>query len=169
MKFLKYRTAAIQGKKLFFPVISILAVVLILLVLLSISTYKHLNRGQLRMEESLFRDGQIILKSLEVSFRNGMMGMMGGVDNIQEIMASIATLSDIHFVALLDQQGTILAHNEKRLIGTSFPQKKKLQQLTGQTGPKSWFGKEGEFIIGKRVEPFPSIGMGEGGADSMSV
>jgi two-component system, NtrC family, sensor histidine kinase HydH len=157
MIFFKHRATAHQGKKLFFPIISILMVVLTLLVLLSISTYRHLNRGQLRMEEALFRDGQIILKSLEASFRTGMMDMMGGVGNTQGIMTSFATLSEIHFVALLDQQGTILAHNEERLIGTSFPQKGKLQQLTKQAGPKSWFGKEGEFIVVKRMEPFPTM------------
>lgn len=114
------------------------------------------------MEESLFRDGQIILKSLEVSFHTGMMGMMIRNDNLQEIMTSVATLADIRFVALLDQQGLIIAHNEERLVGTPFPQKEKLRQVTRQEVPKSWFGDKGEFIVVKKMEPFPSPGRGEG-------
>ncbi|MFH0787545.1 MAG: hypothetical protein V2B13_08000, partial [Pseudomonadota bacterium] len=115
------------------------------------------------MEESLFRDGQIILKSLEVSFHTGMMGMMSRTDNLQEIMTSVATLADIRFVALLDQQGSILAHNEERLVGTPFPQKEKLRRVTNQEVLKSWFGDKGEFIVVKKMELFPSPGMGEGG------
>ncbi len=167
MKFLNHKVTSVRGKRLFFPIISILAVVLTLLVLLSISTYRHFNRGQLRMEESLFRDGQIILKSFEASFRTGMMGMMGRTGNLQEIMNSVATLSDIHFVALVDQQGIILAHSDEHLVGTPFPEKEKLGRLPGQEGPKSWFGKKGEFIVVKRMEPFTSMGMREGGIGGM--
>lgn len=166
MKFLKPKSISAHGKRLFIPIFSILAVVLTLLVLLSISTYRHFNRGQLRMEQSLYRDGQIILKSFETSFRTGMMGMMGRADTLQEIMNSVATLSDIHFVALLDDQGIILAHSDEHLVGTPFPQKEKLGRLTGQEGPKSWFGKKREFIVVKKMEPFPSMGMGGGMADS---
>ena len=129
MKFQNHKITSVRGKRLFFPIISILAVVLTLLVLLSISTYRHFNRGQLRMEESLYRDGQIILKSFETSYRTGMIGMMGRENNLQEIMNSVASLSDIHFVALLDQQGIILAHSDEHLVGTPFPDKQKLDQL----------------------------------------
>jgi two-component system, NtrC family, sensor histidine kinase HydH len=151
-----------QGKGLYFPLLSIIAVVLTLLVLLSISTYRHLHGSQVKMKESLLSDGQIILKSIDVSFRPGMMAMMGRLDNLQEIMDSIATLSDIRFVALLDRQGVILAASNRRLIGSSFPQKEKLRQLSGKAGYQSWFGKAGEFIVIKKLEPFRFRGMGMG-------
>lgn len=167
MKFLNLRGPSIQGKKLFFPLISILAVVLTLIILLSISTYRHLNRGQQRMEESLFRDGQIILKSFETFFRTGMMGMMGQTANLQEILNSVAALADIRFVALLDQQGSILAHNDERLVGTTFEQKEKLAQRIGTEGTKSWFEEKEGFIVAKKMEPFSYRGMGEGRADGM--
>ncbi len=167
MKFYNKKVSSPQGKKLFFPIISILAVVVTLLVILGISTYRHLNRAQMRMEESLFRDGQIILKSLEISFRTGMMGMMGRLDNLQDIMSSITTLSDIRYVALLDQNGLILAHSEERLVGTSFPQKEKFRAMTTGNGPKSWFGEKGEFVVLKRLEPFPYPGMNGPGMSGM--
>lgn len=167
MKFLQYKIPPIQGKKLFFPVFSILAVVITLLILLSISTYRHLHQYQFRMEEALERDGKIILKSLEASFRTGMMSMMGRNENLQEIMISIANLADIRFVALVDQQGIILAHNDERLIGTPFLQKKKISQITGQDGAKSWFGDKGVFLVAKKMEPLPVTGQDGGMAGHM--
>ncbi len=167
MKIFTQKTMSIGGKKLFFPLISIIAIVLTLFILLSISTYRHLHQGQIRMEESLFRDGQIILKSLEVSFHTGMMGMMGRTDNLQEIMNSIATIADIHFVALVDREGMIIAHSDERLVGTLFPQREKLRQLTGQEAPISWFDQEGEFIVLKKMEPFSSMGMGGNAGNNM--
>jgi two-component system sensor histidine kinase HydH len=120
-----------------------------------------------RLEESLFRDGQIILKSLEASFGTGMMGMMGRTDNLQEIMTSIATLSDIRFVALVDPQGIILAHNNPRLVGTVFPQKERLQPLNGREGTNSWFDRKGAFVVVKKLEPFLSLGMSEKAPNTM--
>ncbi len=167
MKIFTQKTMSIGSKKLFFPLISIIAIVLALFILLSISTYRHLHQSQIRMKESLFRDGQIILKSLEVSFRTGMMGMMGRTDNLQAIMNSIATIADIHFVALVDREGMIIAHNDERLVGTLFPQREKIRQLTGQKGLISWFEKEGEFIVIKKMEPFHFMGLRGNAENSM--
>jgi len=151
MKIFKFKNLTAQGKPLLFPVFSILAVVATLLILLGISTYRHLHQYQFRMEESLQRDGKIILKTLEASFPRGMMGMMSRGDSIQDIMASIATLADIHFVALVDRQGMILTHSDERLIGTAFPQHEKMLQTSGSDGLASWFDDRSAFLVAKKM------------------
>ncbi|PKN89492.1 MAG: hypothetical protein CVU51_00200 [Deltaproteobacteria bacterium HGW-Deltaproteobacteria-1] len=167
MKFNKYKIPTTRSKKLFIPIFSILAVVITLFILLGISTYRHLHQYQFRMEQSLSREGKIILKSLEASFHTGMMGMMGRSDNLQEIMVSIANLSDIHFIALLDQRGIILAHSNEHLIGTAFPQKEKITGIVKQDEPKSWFGDKGVFFVAKKMDVFPAMGQGDDMADRM--
>lgn len=97
----------------------------------------------------------------------GMMGMMGRTDDLQAIMNSITTIADIHFVALVDREGKIIAHNDERLVGSLFPRREKIRQLTGREGPISWFEKEGEFIVLKKMEPFHSMGMGGNTENSM--
>jgi hypothetical protein len=70
-----------RRKSLYIPIITILATIFTLLVLLGISTLRNLGRDQVRMEKALLRDGLIVLRGLEASFRSGMRGMMGREDN----------------------------------------------------------------------------------------
>ena len=142
-----------QKKGLYLPAITILTTVLTLIVLLSISTFRNLHRARVRMEESLLRDGTIILRSMEASFRSGMMGMMGRTGNLQWLMSEISTLTDIRFIGLVGGNGQIIAHSDDELTDTSYPQMEKLRELKGQKGPKSWFNTDGQFIIAKRFQP----------------
>ena len=146
-----------RKKGLYFPVISILATVLTLLVLLSISTLRNLHRERLRMEENLFRDGLIVLRSLEASFRSGMMGVRRNAEDLQWLMSQISTLTDIRFVGLVDISGSILAHSDEGLITRSYPEKDKFRKLVKQERPKSWFGIDGQFIVAKRFQPAESF------------
>src|SRR4030042_3738443 len=121
-----------RRKRLYIPIITILAAILTLLVLLGISTVRNLHRDRVRMEESLFRDGLIVLRGLEASFRFGMRGIMARGDNIQHLMSQIFDMTDIHFIALVDEKGTIIAHNDDALVGTTYPQMERLGSLIAQ-------------------------------------
>ncbi|MFH1626471.1 MAG: ATP-binding protein [Pseudomonadota bacterium] len=142
-----------RKKGLYLPVITILTTVLTLLVLLTISTLRNLHRERVRMEESLFRDGLIVLRSLEASFRSGMMGMMGRVESLQWLVAEISTLTDIRFVAIVEQSGSIIAHSDEELVGTSYHQMDKVEELVSQTEPKRWFDGDGQFLVAKGFQP----------------
>jgi two-component system sensor histidine kinase HydH len=146
-----------RKKRLYFPVISILATVLTLLVLLSVSTLRNLHRERLRMEENLLRDGLIVLRSLEASFRSGMMGVRRNAEDLQWLVSQISTLTDIRFVGLVDISGSILAHSDEGLISRSYPEKDKFRKLIKQERPKSWFGIDGQFIVAKRFQPAESF------------
>lgn len=157
-----------RKKGLYLPVITILATVLTLLVLLSVSTLRNLHQERVKMEESLYRDGLIILRSLEATFRSGIMGMMERSENLQWLISQLSTLTNIHFVSIVDRRGYIIAHSEESLVGKYYPIKEKIQDLLGQEGPKSWFGRDGQFIVAKRFEPLrPSWRMRGGRNDLM--
>ncbi|OGP56330.1 MAG: hypothetical protein A2Y65_10355 [Deltaproteobacteria bacterium RBG_13_52_11] len=142
-----------RRKRLYIPIITILAAILTLLVLLGISTVRNLHRDRVRMEESLFRDGLIVLRGLEASFRFGMRGIMARGDNIQHLMSQIFDMTDIHFIALVDEKGTIIAHNDDALVGTTYPQMERLGSLIAQGEPQRWFAADGSFVVAKRFQP----------------
>jgi two-component system sensor histidine kinase HydH len=142
-----------RRKRLYIPIITILATVLTLLVLLGISTIRNLHRDRVRMEESLFRDGLIVLRGLEASFRFGMRGIIARGDNIQHLMSQIFDMTDIHFIALVDEKGTIIAHNDDALVGTAYPQMERLKSLIAQDEPQCWFAADGSFVVAKRFQP----------------
>ncbi|MBI4620126.1 MAG: PAS domain-containing protein [Desulfobacterales bacterium] len=142
-----------RKKRLYLPAITILATVLTLIVLLSISTFRNLHRERVRMEESLLRDGTIVLRSMEASFRSGITGGMGRVGNLQWLMSEISTLTDIRFISIVEESGLIIAHSAGELAGASYPQIEKLRELKGQNEPKSWFDTDGQFLVAKRFQP----------------
>jgi len=145
-----------RSKRLYIPIITILATILTLLVLLGIFTLRNLGRDQVRMEESLLRDGLIVLRGLEASFRSGMRGMMRSKDNFQWLMLQISDLTDIRFVGLVDEKGTIIAHSDDALIGSTYPQMDNLRNLIARDEPQHWFATDGSFVVAKRFQPLRS-------------
>jgi two-component system sensor histidine kinase HydH len=146
-----------QRKSLYIPIITILATIFTLLVLLGISTLRNLGRDQARMEEALLRDGLIVLRGLEASFRSGMRGIMGREDNFQWLMSQISDLTDIRFVGLVDEKGTIIAHSDDALVGSRYPQMDNLRDLIARDEPQHWFAADGSFVIAKRFQPLRSL------------
>lgn len=142
-----------QKKRLYLPAVTILTTVLTLIVLLSISTIRNLHRERVRMEESLLRDGAIVLRSMEASFRSGMMGMMSMAGNLQWLMSEISNLTDIRFISIVEENGIIIAHTSDNLVGTTYSQMEKLRELKEQEGPNSWFDKDGQFLVSKKFQP----------------
>jgi len=145
-----------RRKSLYIPIITILATILTLLVLLGISTLRNLGRDQVRMEKALVRDGLIVLRGLEASFRSGMRGVMGREDNFQWLMSQISDLTDIRFVGLVDEKGTIIAHSDDALVGSTYPQMDNLRTLIARDEPQHWFAADGSFVVAKRFQPLRS-------------
>jgi two-component system sensor histidine kinase HydH len=145
-----------KRKSLYIPIITILATIFTLLVLLGISTLRNLHRDQMRMEAALVRDGLIVLRGLEASFRSGMRGMMGSEDNFQWLMSQISDLTDIRFIGLVDEKGTIIAHSDGALVGNTYPQMDKLRGLIARDEPQHWFATDGSFVVAKRFQPLRS-------------
>jgi two-component system sensor histidine kinase HydH len=156
MKQMFIKGTEMRRKSLYIPIITILATILTLLILLGISTLRNLHRDQVRMEEALVRDGLIVLRGLEASFRSGMRGIMGREDNFQWLMSQISELTDIRFVGLVDEKGTIIAHSDDALIGSTYPQMDKLRELITRDEPQHWFATDGLFVVAKRFQPLRS-------------
>jgi two-component system sensor histidine kinase HydH len=153
------RSITMRRGKLYIPIITILATIFTLLVLLSISTIRNLYRDRMRMEESLERDGLIVLRSLEASFRSGMEGMMERDINIQRLISQVSDLTEIRFVALVDVKGTIIADSDNAMVGTTFVGMDRLKSFMTRGEPQFWFAADGSFVVAKRFQPLRSSPM----------
>ena len=58
-------------KKLYLPALTIVAVVFLLLVLVSISTYRNLGREKTQALHFFYRQGVALLRSIEAGARTG--------------------------------------------------------------------------------------------------
>ena len=98
----------LSTKRLYLPALSIVAVVLLLLVLISISTYRNLGREKTMALHFLYRQGMTVLLSIEAGARAWMMLPMWQDDSIGSLIQETGKNVDIAYVYLMDQNGDVI-------------------------------------------------------------
>jgi len=102
----------LQQKKLYLPAFTIAAVVLLLLGLISISTYRNLDREKNRVLMSIHRQGLTLLSAIEAGAKTEMMMQMWQEDTLATLIREIARNDDVAYIYLFDLQGRIVHHSE---------------------------------------------------------
>lgn len=104
----------LQLKKMYVPAYSIVAVVLLLLVLITISTYRNLNRDKTRALEFIHSHGLALIRTLEVGARVGMIQskIQQNFDPIGRLIRETGKDEEIAYIYLSDEQGTIVSHSD---------------------------------------------------------
>ena len=97
-------------KKLYLPALTIIAVVLILLVLISISTYRNLDREERSAMLFLHSQGVSLLRALEAGARTGMMMSMWAEDSVGQLIRETAKDESVAYLYMLDGNGQLLHH-----------------------------------------------------------
>jgi two-component system sensor histidine kinase HydH len=99
-------------KKLYLPALSLVAIIFLLLVLISISTYRNLDREKTRALHFLHRQGVTLLRSIEASARTGMQSLMWQEVSLGKLLRETTKDNEIAYVYLIDGHGLILHHSE---------------------------------------------------------
>jgi two-component system sensor histidine kinase HydH len=99
-------------KKLYLPALSIVAIVFLLLVLISISTYRNLDREKTMALHFLYRQGVTLLNSIEASARTGMKSLMWQEVSLGKLMQETAKDDEIAYVYLTNGHGLIVHHSD---------------------------------------------------------
>jgi two-component system sensor histidine kinase HydH len=99
-------------KKMYLPALTLVAVVFLLLILISISTYRNLNRDKIRELHSLHRQGVVLLRSIEASVRTGMKMLMWQEVSLGNLLQETAKDQDIAYVMLIDEHGNTVHHSD---------------------------------------------------------
>ncbi len=104
-------------KKLYLPALSIFAVGFLLLVLISISTYRNLDRQKTMALSFLQRQGEGLILSLEASARTGMKTLMWQEVSLGSLLQETVKSGDIAYVYIIDEHGTIVHHSDPLKAG----------------------------------------------------
>ena len=102
----------LSSKKLYLPALSIVAVVFLMLVLISVSTYRNLDREKTMALHFFYRQGVALLRSIEASARTGMKTMMWQEVSLGSLLQETAKDIDIAYVYLDDEHGRIVHHSD---------------------------------------------------------
>jgi len=150
-------------KRLYLPALSILAVVLLLLILISISTYRNLERQEKTVLTFVHQQGLAILHTLEAGARSGMVMNQWGKDSIGNLILETGKDENIAYVYLIDSQGTVIHHSKPSFEGMSSawrpqlddekPVQNRVRKLTDGTQV---------YDLAKRFSPRPSLLMNQG-------
>ena len=101
----------VPQKKLYVPAVSILAVVVILLALISISTYRNLNRQSTMAMAFVHRQGIAILDAVIAGARAGIIMHMWQEDSIQALINEVGSNEDIAYIYMIDDNGVVSHHS----------------------------------------------------------
>ena len=114
----------LRTKKLYLPALTIIAVVLILLVLISISTYRNLDREERSAMLFLRGQGVYLLRALEAGARTGM--MMSTEDSVGQLIRETAKDESVAYLYMIDDKGQLLHHYGRYMEDVSVEQKQTL-------------------------------------------
>jgi len=155
-------------KRLYLPALSILAVVLLLLILISISTYRNLERQEKTVLTFVQQQGLAILHTLEAGARSGMEMNKWGKDSIGNLILETGKDENITYVYLIDSQGTVGHHSNPSFEGMSSAWR---PQLDDENPLQSRVRKLADgtqvYDLAKRFSPSPSLLMNHGQKEMM--
>src|SRR4030042_2206405 len=96
-------------RSLYLPAWTIVAAVLILLVVISVSTYRNMSRERGGMEDSLVREGLVIIRAIEASVRADFPSTPPDAQRLQKLVEEVSHEPEVAAITIFDQEGNILA------------------------------------------------------------
>jgi hypothetical protein len=108
----------VPRRRLYLTALSILFVVLLLLVFISVSTFRNLNRERDAALETVRRQALTLINALEAGARAGMMMQMSGKDAIGNLVHEIGRSDDVNYLYLTNTAGVVMHHSTPSLEGT---------------------------------------------------
>jgi len=98
----------------------IVGAAVILLIVVLVLAVRNINREKHYMAQILSEKGAALIKAFEAGARTGMMGMMWGGDQVQNLLEETARLPDILYLVVTDENGIVLAHNDRNISCWTF-------------------------------------------------
>ncbi len=98
-------------KSLYLPAWTIVAAALTLLVVIAVSTYRNMSRERGRMEESLVREGLVIIRAVEASVRANFPSTSPDAERLQKLVEEVSREPEVASVLIFDKAGAVVAAN----------------------------------------------------------
>lgn len=109
----------------------------ILLTVVLVLAMANTNREKRYMADMLKTKGAALIQAAEAGARTGMAGMMWSGRDVQRLLEEMARLPDVHFMAVIDGGGRVVAHSDETRIGRLFRQGRPLRHL-GPDQVENW-------------------------------
>ena len=135
--------ARIQAKPRFLPILGLLAAVLVLLTVVTVTTYFNLDRGGKQARRALSAQATAVVSGLAAGLRTGWRYWAWRADSLQALVQEMSQVGDVAFIAILDHNGRILAHSDSRLVGRIYKELPAEKQALPDVEVRGWFDRQG--------------------------
>ena len=98
-------------RSLYFPAWTIVAAVLTLLLVIAFSTYRNMSRERGRMEESLLREGLVIIRAIEAGVRADFPSTPPDAQRLQKLVEEVSREPEVAAIVIFDKEGNAVATN----------------------------------------------------------
>lgn len=98
----------------------VLGAAAILVVVVVVMAFQNVQREKRHMTQVLSTKGAALIRAVEAGTRTGMMGLMWGGRQVQRLLEETAQLPDVRYVAVIQPDGTVLAHSDAERVGRPF-------------------------------------------------
>lgn len=98
----------------------ILGATAILVVVVLVMAVQNFQREKRHMTQVLTTKGAALIRAVEAGTRTGLMGVMWGGRQVQRLLEETAQMPDVVYVAIIEPDGTVLAHSDAALVGRAF-------------------------------------------------
>jgi two-component system sensor histidine kinase HydH len=115
----------------------ILGSTVILLIVVLVLAFQNTNREKRYMSQVLSTKGAALIRAVEAGARTGMLGMMWGGKQIQRLLEETGRLADVRYMAVIDQNGLVVAHSDPSKIGAPFDPDRRIRHL-GPGEKENW-------------------------------
>ena len=143
-------------KSLYLPAVIIVAAVFTLLIVIAVSTYRNIGRDRHRAEDSLLREGFIVIGAIEASIR-AESAASPDIARIQKIVEEVSREPSITAILLFDGQGNLAASSPNVAGQGNIPDVSSLALLMKEKGVITRYargpGGERNFEVIKPLRP----------------
>jgi two-component system sensor histidine kinase HydH len=102
------------------PPLILIGTIIVLFPIFAFMTIDRINRQENQSIRLLFEKSTALIKAFEAGTYTGMMNMQWSTVAMENLLSETATLPDIVYLFIVDQDGKILVHSQKEKVGGSY-------------------------------------------------
>lgn len=136
-----------------------MAAVLTLLIVIAVSTYRNMSRERGRMEESLVREGLVIIRAIEASVRADFPSTSPEAGRLQKLVEEVSREPEVASIIIFDKEGAVVAANTAGMAGGKIREASSLNLLVREKGMVTRYRQLPEgvrvFEVIQSFRPYP--------------
>ena len=141
-----------RPQTLFLPVVGLLAAVLVLLTVVTVTTYFNVSRSGEQAKRVLEVQATAVVSGLAAGLRTGWRHWVWQDDTLEGLIQEM-NRGDVAFIAMLDERGRVLAHTNPKLLGRLFKENERTMLRLDFHEVRGWFISEKLFLAGRKIRP----------------